>query len=66
LELLEQTRVADPSIGHIYPTLASLYLADRDPLAAEDAYRAGLGFGLPRDPDLASQIRAAKLVAETQ
>ena len=60
---MEKTRDADPSIAHIYPTLASLYLGDRDPAAAQDAYRAGLGFGLPRDEELASQIRAAKLVA---
>ena len=66
LELLLEARAADPSITHIYPTLASLYLGRHDPVAAEEAYRAGLAFGLPRDDALASQIRASKLVQDTE
>jgi len=63
MELLLRARAADPSIAHMYPTLASMYLTLRDPAAADEAYRAGLEYGLPADRGLAAQIRAAKLVA---
>lgn len=61
--LLVRTREADPTIAHIYPTLATLYLAAREFAAADEAYATGLRYGLPHDMELASQIRAAKLVA---
>ncbi len=64
MDLLLRAREARPEIAHIYPTLASLYLTRREVLAAEEAYRAGLSYGMPRDEGLSSQIRAAKLVQE--
>ena len=65
-ELLESVREVDPSVAHIYPTLASLYLQERKPRAAAAAYRTGLNYGLPPDESLAAQIRAAELVVETE
>ncbi|MEE2828884.1 MAG: tetratricopeptide repeat protein [Myxococcota bacterium] len=62
LEILEQTRSTEPRIGHIYPTLAAIYLRRAQPETADEAYRAGLALGLAADEELAAEIQSGLIL----
>ena len=62
LPVLEGLRREHPGMGDILPTLASLYLQQRQVEKASDTYGAALALGVRPDPGLAASIRAARIV----